>query len=456
MPDSTPVTKLVDIEADEGVHGVTSPANGMSFLLIKQLDDTASEGLTDEQALAKALDDYGRWVKAKYTQDQVDALGKKGQALKNPDGHYSYPIADTDDLANAIKAVGRGGADHDNIRAYVIKRAKALGASDQIPDSWGSDGSLSKDTSFLSMTNPGGAGDTTDPSAGGDATVPGSPAWEAQDADALMCAGQALAQIAQMLQCSADREQMEVATGHADDIADVYDLQDALCYVQNALGIVARVAFTEQAEAGGDGMSKAVESLTALQKQVTDLLGAAGGHTSATGAELKGDIQMDITEDQLTEMVSKAAADAVAKAEADRKAAKAEKKAAQVAKSTETAPEGEETGETAGETSETVTKQTGNEDDLAARLGAVVKETVDAAVAPLKEQVDAISKQAAPGGPLASATAARAGNPTLDLSGLQEKFEKATDPIEKADLGERITRMKYLARLTGQDVNPAG
>lgn len=80
--------------------------------------------------------------RAKYTQKQVDALGAEGKAFKNPDGSFSYPVDDLEDLKNAIRAVGRGNADHDAIRAYVIKRAKALGQSDLIPDNWGSDGSL--------------------------------------------------------------------------------------------------------------------------------------------------------------------------------------------------------------------------------------------------------------------------------------------------------------------------
>src|ERR1700733_1932622 len=77
-----------------------------------------------------------------YTQKEIDALGAQGKAFKNPDGTFSYPIDNVSDLKNAIRAVGRGNADHDAIRAYVIKRAKALGASDLIPDNWGSDGSL--------------------------------------------------------------------------------------------------------------------------------------------------------------------------------------------------------------------------------------------------------------------------------------------------------------------------
>lgn len=85
---------------------------------------------------------YDLEVRAKYTQAQIDALGAKGEAYKNPDGHYSYPIADAEDLSNAIRAVGRGGADHDSIRKYVIGRAKALGKSSEIPENWNADGSL--------------------------------------------------------------------------------------------------------------------------------------------------------------------------------------------------------------------------------------------------------------------------------------------------------------------------
>jgi HK97 family phage prohead protease len=81
----------------------------------------------------------------KYTQDEIDKLGAKGEAFKNDDGSYSYPIADTDDLKDAIRAVGRGNADHDAIRKYIIGRAKDLNESDLIPDTWNADGSLKDD-----------------------------------------------------------------------------------------------------------------------------------------------------------------------------------------------------------------------------------------------------------------------------------------------------------------------
>lgn len=82
----------------------------------------------------------------KYTQSEVDDLGAKGQAFENPDGTYSYPVADEEDLKNAISAVGLGNADHDDIRKYLIGRAKDLGLSELIPDTWNADGSMKDET----------------------------------------------------------------------------------------------------------------------------------------------------------------------------------------------------------------------------------------------------------------------------------------------------------------------
>jgi hypothetical protein len=88
-----------------------------------------------------------------YKQADRDRMASSGEAM--PDG--SYPIADGQDLDNAIHAVGRGGADHDAIRKHVIKRAAALGQSSKIPGNWNSDGSL-KSPSPADTTDLGAIG----------------------------------------------------------------------------------------------------------------------------------------------------------------------------------------------------------------------------------------------------------------------------------------------------------
>lgn len=82
-------------------------------------------------------------AKAKYSSDDLKDMLAKGQAMKNATGDPSYPIADEEDLEKAIKAVGRGAADHDSIRKHIIGRAKALKLTSKIPDNWNADGSLS-------------------------------------------------------------------------------------------------------------------------------------------------------------------------------------------------------------------------------------------------------------------------------------------------------------------------
>lgn len=123
---------------------------------------------TDETLVAGAL------LEAKYDAEQLAALLKKGHAIRNDNGDPSYPIDDVADLRNAIRAVGRGGADHDRIRKYVAKRAKELDQADLIPDSWGSDGSMKESAALRessandtqqalsdAVTEAYGSGDTT-------------------------------------------------------------------------------------------------------------------------------------------------------------------------------------------------------------------------------------------------------------------------------------------------------
>jgi len=70
------------------------------------------------------------------------AAAKQGAALPSKSGGAPrYPTPNRTYLAKAIKAVGRGKGDHSLIRRYLIRRARALGATDMIPDNWNSDGS---------------------------------------------------------------------------------------------------------------------------------------------------------------------------------------------------------------------------------------------------------------------------------------------------------------------------
>ena len=75
-------------------------------------------------------------------------LQKQGKAMPpaSPGSTPRFPIRNADDLDNAIRAVGRvkpaTDAARAKVRKYIISRAKALGLSSKIPDTWNSDGDL--------------------------------------------------------------------------------------------------------------------------------------------------------------------------------------------------------------------------------------------------------------------------------------------------------------------------
>lgn len=58
-------------------------------------------------------------------------MAAEGQAM--PDG--SFPIANETDLRNAIQSVGRAG-NYEAARRHIIRRARALGLTDILPEEW--------------------------------------------------------------------------------------------------------------------------------------------------------------------------------------------------------------------------------------------------------------------------------------------------------------------------------
>lgn len=70
-------------------------------------------------------------LKRMYSDDRREELAKEGMAL--PDG--SFPIVDEADLQNAIQAYGRAG-DKEAAKKHIMKRARALGKEDMIPENW--------------------------------------------------------------------------------------------------------------------------------------------------------------------------------------------------------------------------------------------------------------------------------------------------------------------------------
>lgn len=69
--------------------------------------------------------------KREFSEKQRGQLAEQGKAM--PDG--SYPIVTLKDLANAIKSYGRA-KEPEEVKAHIIKRARALNAVDKLPPDW--------------------------------------------------------------------------------------------------------------------------------------------------------------------------------------------------------------------------------------------------------------------------------------------------------------------------------
>jgi uncharacterized protein len=71
------------------------------------------------------------------------------QGWAMPPDPGSYPIRPAnmhgaDDVAAAVRAVGRGNTSAEVIRKFIMQRAKAIGQEKAIPDTWNADGTLSQ------------------------------------------------------------------------------------------------------------------------------------------------------------------------------------------------------------------------------------------------------------------------------------------------------------------------
>ena len=118
LPVVVSVTVSGSVASDESLVGVVRGA-------------AAAYGAQSDEPLDKA-----------YTAEQKRQALAAGQAMQNANGDPSYVIKTKADLRRAVKAVGRGDADHDDVRKHIITRAKALGLESMVPENWNADGSL--------------------------------------------------------------------------------------------------------------------------------------------------------------------------------------------------------------------------------------------------------------------------------------------------------------------------
>ena len=99
---------------------------------ITKADGYGMRELLEFLGVERMLDTVESIEKREFSAEERKQSAKEGHAL--PDG--SFPIENKSDLSNAIHAYGRA-KDKSKAKAHIIARAKALGASDMIPEDWG-------------------------------------------------------------------------------------------------------------------------------------------------------------------------------------------------------------------------------------------------------------------------------------------------------------------------------
>lgn len=100
-------------------------------MTLKAVDLDAERMLIKVEELSDNTADGVDAGKRDVPADERDRLAGRGAAM--PDG--SYPIANVNDLRNAIRAVGRA-KNPAAVKAHIKRRAAALGKADLVPDDW--------------------------------------------------------------------------------------------------------------------------------------------------------------------------------------------------------------------------------------------------------------------------------------------------------------------------------
>ena len=221
----------------------------------KAQDIIARYGVTETEYLEKRNMDPD--VGGGVDRDKIDAADFAGK-------DRSFPIVKPGDVSDAASSIGRAGPDNyssDKLKSNIIAIAKRKGASfvAQLPKAWIAEKAMGDGVTFSApnpalaaaatqVTDTGSSDDdaSSDPT---DATIPGSPAWEAIDAQMATDAALALMTAVELLRSFANRETQEVVAGDASDSIDVYMVTEAICAAQSAIGVAAQLAFHEGLEA---------------------------------------------------------------------------------------------------------------------------------------------------------------------------------------------------------------
>lgn len=113
-----------NVASEKEVYGIITDAERSAFIVVPKIVYDAfqpNSGVSETPNVAKR----------QFSTQQREDLASEGKAM--PDG--SFPIANEQDLRNAIYAINRA-KNPDAVKAHIKRRAKAMGAENLLPESW--------------------------------------------------------------------------------------------------------------------------------------------------------------------------------------------------------------------------------------------------------------------------------------------------------------------------------
>jgi hypothetical protein len=126
---------LVDNPCNPDAHFEYVKADGTvelrKFFTAEDARDAEGSGARKAASLDSFASFASSAVKRDVSDEERKRLADEGHAM--PDG--SYPIANVEDLKNAIQAYGRA-KDPEAVKRHIIRRAKELGHTDLLPADW--------------------------------------------------------------------------------------------------------------------------------------------------------------------------------------------------------------------------------------------------------------------------------------------------------------------------------
>lgn len=120
------------------VEDVEVKAKAPIFTEVMDLAKSMVEGKISEKIFKAFCEKHKEEIskagnKNYFSHKERKDLAKKGEAMPNG----KYPIRNSQDLKDAIKLVGASDMPESEVKAWIRKRAKALGLENELPESWG-------------------------------------------------------------------------------------------------------------------------------------------------------------------------------------------------------------------------------------------------------------------------------------------------------------------------------